>query len=92
MESILQREHETHRNGSHNGWQNKVTGALWAVILLLAGWTWSDAQSTRDELRRQTQANAERIATLEESVRGLNRSLDRIEAGVNELRRERRIR
>lgn len=73
-------------NGS--GWQKTAIAALWAVLLLFATWVYSDAQAARADMAKTIQASVERIATLEEAVRGLNRSLDRIEAGVNELRRE----
>lgn len=84
-----------------NGWQKPAIAGLWALVLLFLGWLWTANDSARRELgdrleKAQASAtaaslsNQERIATLEEAVRGLNRSLDRIETGVDELRKDRR--
>jgi hypothetical protein len=75
------------RNG--NGWQKTALAALWAVSFALAAWTWQTTADAQRDTATKLQASQERIATLEEAVRGLTRSLDRIEAGVNELRRDR---
>jgi hypothetical protein len=85
------------RNGNGNGWQKPAIAGLWALVILFAGWMWlantaalkdgADQQRATEALVRQSQ---ERIATLEEAVRGLTRSLDRIETGVNDLRDRRR--
>jgi hypothetical protein len=77
------------RSTNGNSWQKPAIAALWAVLVLFAGWMWTtNAEAQRDAALR-LQSSQERIATLEEAVRGLTHSLDRIEAGVNELRRER---
>jgi hypothetical protein len=77
------------RTTNGNGWQKPAIAGLWAVLLLFAGWIWTmNAQAQRDASEK-LQSSQERIATLEEAVRGLTHSLDRIEAGVNELRRDR---
>ena len=78
------------REANGNAWQKPAIAALWAMVLLFGGWAWTDATNARGELENRTRASVERIATLEEAVRGLNRSLERIEAGVNELRRDQR--
>lgn len=72
-----------------NAWQKPVIAALWGLVLLFAGWSWSDAKDTRERLALQQQTSLERIATLEEAARNTRDALQRIEAGVNELRRER---
>lgn len=81
---------------SGNGWQKPAMAGLWAVVLLFAGWMWNtnasalkDASDQQQKLAAEISASQQRIATLEEALRGLSRSMDRIEDGVNELRRER---
>jgi hypothetical protein len=76
-----------------------VIAALWVVVLLFAGWMWSDSRDQRkvmaDELfkvRADQQSATERIAIQEESMRNVRESLKRIEDGVNALNRERRSR
>jgi hypothetical protein len=80
-------------------WQKPAVAGLWAVVILFAGWMWNaNAAALKDMSDRQLQTeevvhqNQQRIATLEEAIRGLTRALDRIENGVNDLRRERRTR
>lgn len=66
-------------------------------MLLFSGWMWSantaalkDASEKQAALETIVRQSQERIATLEEAMRGVARSLDRIEGGVNEIRRDRR--
>lgn len=80
-------------NGT-SGWQKPAIAGLWALVILFAGWMWSMNEASQKAAAAKTDAavetvhlSQERIATLEEAVRGLTRSLDRIEAGVDELRR-----
>jgi hypothetical protein len=70
------------------GWQKTVIGALGAIVLLVAGWVWADAQQTRTDTAKTIQQFGERLATQEEATRGVRESLIRIENGINELRRE----
>ena len=78
------------QNSSDDGWQKFVIAALGAIVLLVAGWVWSDAQDVKKETATTIRQFGERLATQEEAMRGVRESLIRIEAGVNELRRERR--
>ena len=81
-------------NGDPLGtWKNALIGGLWAMLLLFAAWAYADSRSARAEaaatdlrLSQQVQEDRERIATLEEAMRGMRESLARIESGVNELR------
>jgi type VI protein secretion system component VasK len=82
-------------------WQKPAIAGLWALVILFAGWMWNMNEASQKAAEAAQKAAAaktdaaietvhqtqERIATLEEAVRGLTRSLDRIEAGVDELRR-----
>lgn len=77
------------RNGDDGGWQRTVIAALGAIVLLVAGWVWADAQQTKTDTARTIQQFGERLATQEEATRGVRESLIRIENGVNELRRDR---
>jgi Tfp pilus assembly protein PilO len=80
--------------------QKFVMTALWAIVLLLAGWTYQDSQRTRHqletellELRLTTSINQQKVAVLEEALRNAKEALMRIESGVLELQRlERRPR
>ena len=81
----------------NGGWQKAAIAGLWAVVLLFSGWMWNtnatalkDASAQQQQLAAAVSASQQRIATLEEAVRGLTRSLDRIETGVNDLRDRRR--
>lgn len=85
------------RNGNGNGWQKTAIAGLWAVVLLFAGWMWqANASALKDATDRQAATEAivrqsqERIATLEEAIRGLQRTMGRIEDGVDDLRGRRR--
>lgn len=89
----------TNGNGNGNGnsgWRGVALSALFAVLLAVAGWTATDSQTARNDMRadivalqKERAADAQRIATLEEGMRQLLRYLDRIESGVDELRRRR---
>lgn len=76
-------------SANNNGWQKAAIVALWAVLLMLVGWIYSDAAQARAEQTKTIQALSERVATQEEATRNVRESLARIETGVNELRRER---
>ena len=74
-----------------------VVAALWLVVILFAGWLWSNTNEARADMNREIakvraeqQIDKERIATLEEATRNIRESLSRIEDGVNNLNRERR--
>lgn len=78
-----------------NGWRSTIMGGLFTVLVLVIGWIATDVQTSRAEMTRkiseEQQKNsdqAQQIAVLEEAMRGLMRSVDRIESGVNELRRD----
>lgn len=84
-------------NGNGNAWQKPVIAALWAVLLIGAGWVYSDARDTRKTVQATVKAlettdqeSLQRIAVLEENARNVREALKRIEEGINELRRERR--
>lgn len=77
--------------------QKAVIAALWGVVIILAGYVYSDSQSQRSamaselqKVRADQQLSVERIAIQEESMRNVRESLKRIEEGVNTLNRERR--
>lgn len=81
------------------GWRATLLGALFVVFMAVVGWVATDAQTARTQAQQQLDAQAkqlsdqaQRIAIVEEALRGVTRTLDRIEDGVNELRRERRAR
>lgn len=75
------------RNGNGNGWQRPAIAGLWAILLILVGWIYSDAATARAEQGKAIQALSERVAIQEEATRNIRESLLRIETGVNELRR-----
>jgi hypothetical protein len=77
-------------SASDDGWQKFVIAALGAIVLLVAGWVWTDAQDAKKDTANTIRQFGERLATQEEAMRGVRESLIRIEAGVNELRRDRR--
>lgn len=72
-----------------DGWQKLVISALGAIVLLVAGWVWADAQQAKTDTANTIRQFGERLATQEEATRGVRESLIRIENGVNELRRDR---
>ena len=86
-----------YRNG--NGWPLKALTVSLLIISALAGWLWTaNTTAIAENARKQSdqavviQQSQERIATLEEAVRGLTRQMDRIEAGVEDRRRRDRSR
>lgn len=90
--AVLMQDHES---GGKN-WQQIALGGLWVLVLLFAGWVWTEAKDAREDMAaairvhaQQSSADRERIAILEEAARNTRESLQRIEAGVNELRRGR---
>ena len=88
-------------NGNGSNWKNVALSAMWAVLLLFAGWMVADSRASRDELRaeiaqirtqyvtdqQQASIDRQRIATMEEAIRQMTRSMDRIEAGIEDLKR-----
>jgi hypothetical protein len=71
--------------GNGNGWKTPAIGALWAILLLLAGWFVQDSAAFRSEITKQIGESTARIAVLEEANRNIRESLARIEAGVARL-------
>lgn len=78
-----------------NGWRSTLLGALFIAFMAVVGWVETAAQTARfemakklDEQQQQISEQQQRTAVLEEAMRGLMRSMDRIESGVNELRRD----
>lgn len=78
---------ERHEDGSQ-GWKSAAIGALWAVLLLVVGWIATTATTKSAEAEKRLNAAEQRIAIVEESNKGMQRSLERIEAGIDEMRRE----
>ena len=84
-------------NGNGNGTAQRVLlGGVWAVLLLLAGWIATNARDANVQLQAQiqrneaiTQSNSTRITTLEAWIEYQQRQLDRIEQGVDELKKRR---
>lgn len=78
----------------HDGWPVKALSAALILAMSLAGWVWT-ANTTAIQETKDRQASAEqvihqneqRIAVLEEAVRNQRESLQRIENGVDDLRR-----
>jgi len=73
-----------------------LLGGVWAVLLLLAGWIATNARDANVQLQAQiqrneaiTQSNSTRITTLEAWIEYQQRQLDRIEQGVDELKKRR---
>lgn len=67
--------------------------ALWALLMLVAGWGFVDSRDARAEtrvdiaqLRTDVTDSRQRIAVLEEAMKNQKEALVRIEDGVNELR------
>lgn len=73
-----------------SGWRQAVIAGLGALVLLIAGWVWQDAQQAKNDTATTIRQFGERLATQEEATRGVRESLIRIENGVNELRRDRK--
>lgn len=78
----------------HDGWQVKALGAALLLAMSLAGWLWTanttaiqDNKEKQEVTARTLQRVAERIAVQEEAVRNQRETLQRIENGVDELRR-----
>lgn len=91
VQGVFQRDE--HGNG---GWQKTALTALWAVLMVVAGWIYADARATQNQQRediaaiqKQASLDQQRIAISEEAIRQMQRSLDRIESGVEELKRRR---
>ena len=96
MGIITATDHDVIEERSPASWQKPALAALWAVLLMFAGWMWVTNQAAQTEMRSDIQAirqdratDLQRTAILEEAVRNQRESLQRIEAGVDELRRER---
>lgn len=85
-------------NGNGNGaWKTAAIGGLWGILLLIAGWALADSSSARKEfrdadvtLRQQMSDTQQRVAALEAALKYQSEALQRIEAGVDELRQEQR--
>jgi hypothetical protein len=78
----------------HDGWQVKGLSAALLLVMSLAGWVWTanttaiqDNKEKQEATARMLQRVAERIAVQEEAVRNQRETLQRIENGVDELRR-----
>lgn len=86
---------ETHRtNGYGSSWQRPTLLAGGPLILLLVTWLWTENTTAIQEnktrlerIERVNQTQSERIATQEEATRNIRESLQRIENGIEELRR-----
>ena len=83
-------------NGNTSGWQKAALSGAFAILLAAAGWGITDSQTARQETRQEITAlkekaalDQQRIATVEEGMRQMQRSLDRIEAALDDLRRRR---
>jgi hypothetical protein len=89
---VMTSEHRS-ENGS---WKNYALHVLWALTVAMMGWFMTESTTDRERIRRDTQRIEQRqaddnarIAVNEEQVRNVRESLQRIEAGVEELRRSR---
>jgi phage shock protein A len=90
---VMTTERYSNGSNSNGGWQKAALAALWAVVMLFAGWMYSSSADAarkdadaRAETSRTVQALSERLATQEEATRNIRESLRRIEEGVNDLR------
>jgi septal ring factor EnvC (AmiA/AmiB activator) len=70
-----------------------VIGAMWALLLMVVGWQYSEAQTARAQeqaeiaqLRQVVSDQRERTARIEEIVISVQRQLDRIERSVDEVK------
>lgn len=79
--------YEPFREAGDGGWRGVLIAGLGAIVLLVAGWVWNDAQQAKNDTATTIRQFGERLATQEEATRGVRESLIRIENGVNELRR-----
>lgn len=70
-----------------NGWRSTLMGWGFVAFMASVGWIATDAQTARNELTTQINAQARQIATLEESNRNIRDSLERIERMLYELQR-----
>lgn len=85
-------------NGNANGaWKTVVISGLWAILLLIAAWALADSSAARREfreadasLRQEVSETKQKAAVLEEALKNQREQLQRIEAGVDELRKEQR--
>lgn len=84
----------TDGNGS---WKNAALHVLWALIVAIMGWFLTESGTEREHARTDNQrlqqervVDNARISVLEEQFRNLRESLQRIETGVDELRKDRR--
>lgn len=80
-------------NGS---WKNAALHVMWAFIVAVMGWFLTESSTDRDRVRVDTQRIEQRqsidnarISVLEEQFRNNRETLQRIESGVEELRRSR---
>jgi hypothetical protein len=69
-------------------WRTTLMGALFTVLLLVAGWIATDAQTSRNEMAKELGEHRQRIAILEEANRHSAASQSRIERGVEDIRRQ----
>jgi septal ring factor EnvC (AmiA/AmiB activator) len=74
------------RNG--NGWKTTALGAVWGLLILVAGWIATDATTARTKMADDLASDRQRIAVLEERDRNVRESLVRIEHGVDDLREQ----
>lgn len=73
--------------------KNILISGMFTILLLVVGWVYAEGKEARAitvaavaELQAGRITDLQRLATLEEAVRGLSRQLDRIEQGVDEVK------
>lgn len=71
-----------------NGWRPTVMQWLWAALLLLVGWMATEATTARAKMTDELASSVQRIAVLEESNRNIRESQSRIEAVLEDIRRQ----
>lgn len=86
MTSLALDREPARENG--NGWRSTLLGALFVALMAVVGWIATDLQTSRGEMAKELSEHRQRIAILEEANRNSAASQDRIERGVEDIRRQ----
>lgn len=71
-----------------NGWRATLLGALFVAFMAVVGWIATDLSTARNDMAKELSEHRQRIAILEEANRNSAASNERIERGVEDIRRQ----
>lgn len=88
MTSITDRRDGEDRRDGADGWRPTLMQGLAVVLMAVAGWVATDWTTARAKMADEIAASSQRIAVLEESNRNMRESQARIEATLEDIRRQ----